>query len=389
MSDFTLTIVNPLDERMMKAVRELLSKEGLRQEKNPNLVCAAIDEEGDVIATGALHGKTLRCMAVSSAHRGEGVLNSVVSFLVQEAFAKGLSHLFLCTKTDTSQFFRDIGFYEIASVPGRIAFLENKSTGFSEYLAGLLEESERSANAAKPDGATDTAIVSADAAVESRKGAPVSAIVLNANPFTKGHLALIEEASRESALLHLFVVTEDASLFPYAIRRRLIEEGCAHLKNIIIHDSGAYLLSSSTFPSYFQKDEDAVTESHASLDASVFLKIANKLNITRRYVGEEESSHTTKIYNAILREVLPKAGVELFEIPRKCENGRPISASFVRSLIHDDRLNCSDNLGAPLSAECLNELKALLPDSTLAFLQSEEAAPVLEAIRKTEDVIHH
>lgn len=382
MSDFTLTIVNPLDERMMKAVRELLSEEGLRQEKNPNLVCAAIDEEGDVIATGALHGKTLRCMAVSSAHRGEGVLNSVVSFLVQEAFAKGLSHLFLCTKTDTSQFFRDIGFYEIASVPGRIAFLENKSTGFSEYLAGLLEESERSAACAGADAAT---CAGADAAAY----APVSAIVLNANPFTKGHLALIEEASRESALLHLFVVTEDASLFPYAIRRRLIEEGCAHLKNIIIHDSGAYLLSSSTFPSYFQKDEDAVTESHASLDASVFLKIANKLNITRRYVGEEESSHTTKIYNAILREVLPKAGVEFFEIPRKCENGRPISASFVRSLIHDDRMHCSDNLGAPLSAECLNELNALLPDSTLAFLQSEEAAPVLEAIRKTEDVIHH
>ena len=389
MSDFTLTIVNPLDERMMKAVRELLSNEGLRQEKNPDLVCAAIDEDGDIIATGALHGKTLRCMAISSAHRGEGVLNSVVSFLVQEAFAKGLSHLFLCTKTDTSQFFRDIGFYEIASVPGRIAFLENKSSGFSEYLAGLLEESARSANAAKPDGTTDTAIVSSDTAVESRKVAPVSAIVLNANPFTKGHLALIEEASRESALLHLFVVTEDASLFPYAIRRRLIEEGCAHLKNIIIHDSGAYLLSSSTFPSYFQKDEDAVTESHASLDASVFLKIAKKLNITRRYVGEEESSHTTKIYNAILREVLPKAGIELFEIPRKCENGRPISASFVRSLIHDDRMQCSDNLGAPLSVECLNELKALLPDSTLAFLQSEEAAPVLEAIRKTEDVIHH
>lgn len=381
MSDFTLTIVNPLDERMMKAVRELLSKEGLRQEKNPNLVCAAIDEEGDVIATGALHGKTLRCMAVSSAHRGEGVLNSVVSFLVQEAFAKGLSHLFLCTKTDTSQFFRDIGFYEIASVPGRIAFLENKSTGFSEYLAGLTRESTQRATdaGAIEDGANDIAM----------PAAPVSAIVLNANPFTKGHLALIEEASRESALLHLFVVTEDASLFPYAIRRRLIEEGCAHLKNIIIHDSGAYLLSSSTFPSYFQKDEDAVTESHASLDASVFLKIANKLNITRRYVGEEESSHTTEIYNAILRDVLPKAGVELFEIPRKCENGRPISASFVRSLIHDDRLHRSDNLGAPLSAECLNELRALLPDSTLAFLQSEEAAPVLEAIRKTEDVIHH
>jgi len=374
MSDYTLTTVTPSDERMMKAVRELLSKEGLRQEKNPDLICAAIDEEGEVIATGALHGKTLRCMAVSIEHRGEGVLNSVVSFLVQEAFAKGLSHLFLCTKTDTSQFFCDIGFHEIASVPGKIAFLENKSSGFSDYLAGLAKETLKSVNVTPAD---------------RPKEAPVSAIVLNANPFTKGHLALIEKASEESMLLHLFVVTEDASLFPYAIRRRLIEEACAHLKNVIVHDSGAYLLSSSTFPSYFQKDEDDVTKSHASLDASVFLKISEKLNITRRYVGEEESSHTTKLYNAILRDVLPKAGVELIEVPRKCENGRPISASFVRSLIHDDRLHCSDNLGAPLSAECLNELKALLPDSTLAFLQSEEAASVLEAIRKTEDVIHH
>ena len=97
MSDFTLTTVNPSDERMMKEVRELLSREGLRQEKNPDLICAAVSEDGDIIATGSLHGKTLRCMAVSSEHRGEGVLNSVVSFLVQEAFAKGLSHLFLCS----------------------------------------------------------------------------------------------------------------------------------------------------------------------------------------------------------------------------------------------------------------------------------------------------
>lgn len=388
MSDYTITNVNPQDERMMNAVRKLLSNEGLRQEKNPDLVSAAITEDGDVIATGSLHGNTLRCMAVSSEHRGEGVLNSVVSFLVQEAFAEGLSHLFLCTKTDTSQFFRDIGFHEIASVPGRIAFLENKRNGFSEYLAGLVKETAHDA-ARSACETTDAPMKGSAAPADAAVTAPVSAIVLNANPFTKGHLALIEKASSESSVVHLFVVSEDASLFPTAVRKRLIEEGCAHLNNVIIHDSGAYLLSSATFPSYFQKDADDVTKSHAYLDASVFLQIAERLNINRRYVGEEEASHTTKIYNSILREVLPESGVELVEVPRKCESGRPISASFVRSLIHDDRMNNSNDFDAPLSEKCLNELKDLIPDSTLAYLQSEDSAPVLAAIRRSEDVVHH
>ena len=386
MPDYTITTVQPSDDRMIKAVHELLLQEGLRPEKNPDLICAAISDGSDVIATGSLHGKTLRCMAVSSEHRGEGVLNSVVSFLVQEAFAKGLSHLFLCTKSDTAPFFRDIGFYEIVNIPGKIAFLENKSTGFSEYLKNLSKENSQAAElGAASAAATNTNALATDGAAS----APISAIVLNANPFTKGHLALIEQASSESSLLHLFVVSEDASLFPYAVRKRLIEEGCGHLKNIRIHDSGAYLLSSSTFPSYFQKDEDDVTKSHAHLDAAVFLKIAKQLNITKRYVGEEEASHTTKIYNAILREVLPQGGVELSEIPRKCENGRPISASFVRSLIHDDRSSSSDDPGTPLSEECLQKLQTLLPDSTLSYLASKESSPVLAAIRLSKNVVHH
>ena len=368
MADYIVTTVQPSDERLMKAVHELLRQEGLRPEKNPDLVCAAVSESGDVIATGALHGSTLRCMAVSSASRGEGLMNSVVSFLVQEAFAQGRSHLFLCTKYDTARFFRDVGFYEIVSVPGQIVFLENKRAGFSDYLSRLSTESARKTPA--PEG-------------------PVSAIVLNANPFTNGHLALIEQAARESALLHLFVVSEDASFFPHAVRRRLIEEGCEHLNNILIHDSGAYLLSDATFPSYFQKDGDAVVRSHAHLDAAVFLRIAKHLGITRRYVGEEEASNTTRIYNTILRKVLPEGSVELSEIPRKCENGRPISASFVRSLIHDDHMLHEKDPQAPLSDECLRKLQPLLPASTFSYLQSKEACPVLSAIRLSDSVIHH
>ena len=43
--------------------------------------------------------------------------------------------------------------------------------------------------------------------------------------------------------------------------------------------TGDYIISSATFPSYFQKDEVAVIESQANLDIKVFTKIAKVLNI--------------------------------------------------------------------------------------------------------------
>ena len=366
MPDHIFTTVSPSDGRLTEQVHALLRAEGLRPEKKPDCICAALSEDGEILATGALYKNTLRCMAVSSLHRGEGLLNGVMSHLVQEAFARGFTHLFVCTKSDTAPFFRDVGFFEIVSVPGTIVFLENKKTGFSGYLNALAKE-----NAACP-----------------QTSGTVSAIVLNANPFTNGHLALIEQAARESALVHLFVVSEDESLFPHAVRRRLIEDSCAHLQNIRIHDSGPYLISNATFPSYFQKDEDAVTDSHARVDAAVFLKIAKALSVTRRYVGEEQTSATTRIYNTVLSETLPQGGVELTVVPRKEAGGRAISASYVRSLIHDDR-GCGENPAAPLSADCLSKLEPLLPPPVLSYLQSREAAPVLRAIRLSGDVVHH
>lgn len=87
---------------------------------------------------------------------------------------------------------------------------------------------------------------------------------MNANPFTLGHLYLTERASAENDTVHLFMVSEDASLIPFKVRRRLVTEGTSHLDNIIYHDSGPYIISSATFPSYFQKDMDSVIESHAN-----------------------------------------------------------------------------------------------------------------------------
>ena len=45
---------------------------------------------------------------------------------------------------------------------------------------------------------------------------------MNANPFTLGHRYLVEQAAAACDWLHVFVVAEDASFFPYRDRFQLV-----------------------------------------------------------------------------------------------------------------------------------------------------------------------
>ena len=226
--------------------------------------------------------------------------------------------------------------------------MENRRTGFSDYLKNL---SETKINAPK-----------------------ISALVLNANPFTLGHQYLVEKASSENDYVHIFIVSEEASLVPFEIRKRLVIEGTSHLKNLIYHDTGDYIISSSTFPSYFQKDDSAVIESHAELDLSIFVKIAEVLGINSRYVGEEPKSLVTGIYNRIMSSKLPEHGINCVIVPRKENDGEIISASTVRQAIKNDQLE---------------KLHGLVPESTYKFFTSSEAQPVINRIKGAENVIHY
>lgn len=262
-------------------------------------------------------------------------------------FARGNTHLFLYTKTKSAKFFGDLGFYEIARVDGTLVFMENRKNGFSNYLKDL--------EATKKEGTS-------------------AALVMNANPFTLGHQYLAETAAANCDTLHPFVLSEDASLVPFPVRRRLVQEGVAHIPNVVIHDSGPYIISNATFPSYFLKDEAAVISGHARLDLAVFTKIAGALNITDRYVGEEPTSQVTGLYNQIMAQELPKVGIRCHIIPRKEANGKTISASTVRRA---------------LQAGDWELLGSLVPPSTYRFFAGEEAAPVLERIRQAGNVVHY
>lgn len=347
MSEYAISQVYPSDKRSLAEIDALLKKEGITRDGNLDYICAMRDENEEIIATGSCFGCTLRCFAVSSEHQGEGLLNEIISHLIEVQYARGNRNLFLYTKVKSARFFGDLGFYEIARVDGTLVFMENRKTGFSNYLKDLEKT--------KKDGVS-------------------AALVMNANPFTLGHQYLVETAAARCDTLHLFILSEDASLVPFAVRKKLVQAGTAHIPNVVLHDSGPYIISSATFPSYFLKDEAAVIDGHARLDLAVFTRIAQALGVTERYVGEEPTSQVTGLYNKIMAQELPKAGIACHIIPRKEASGRAISASTVRVALQNGDWDT---------------LKSLVPSTTLDFFLSPEAAPVLARIRQAGNVVHY
>lgn len=361
MSEYAISQIYPSDRRANTQINELLLAEGIRRDANLDYTCGMYDEEMNIIATGSCFGNTLRCMAVSNAHQGEGLMNQIVTHLISVQFERGNTHLFLYTKCNSAKFFGDLGFYEIARIDGQIVFMENRKTGFTSYLEKLKKETEQS-EVFRQFSCNDSAKTK------------IAALVMNANPFTLGHQYLVEKAASENDILHLFIVSEDQSLVPFSVRKKLVLEGTAHLKNIIYHESGPYIISNATFPSYFQKDADAVMESHANLDLTIFVRIAQALGINCRYVGEEPNSQVTGIYNEIMAKKLPENQIACKIIPRKEANDSVISASTVRTALKCDKINL---------------LKTLVPETTFRYFQSAEAAPVIEKIKAAQNVVHH
>ena len=343
---FTISEVYASDKRTRQKMIALLNSQNIRLDPNVDYSCVIYDEDYNIAATGSCYGNTLRCLAVSPNYTGESLTNTLITHLVEKQYERGNTHFFLYTKPDTAKYFADLGFYEIVRAEN-IVFMENKRTGFSDYLRTLSKQ--------KKEGKT-------------------AAIVMNANPFTLGHQYLVEKASAENDWVHLFIVSEEKSPIPYRVRKKLVMDGTAHLSNIIYHDSGSYIISNATFPSYFQKDEEAVNRSHALVDLSVFVRIAEALQITVRYVGEEPRSVVTGIYNETMLKELPAHGIQCIVVPRKEYNGEAISASTVRQCIKENRFE---------------ELKNYLPDTSLTYFTSEEARQIVQAIQQMDEVIHY
>ena len=351
MSEYMTVAIRPGDRRRQAQMDALLAAEGIARDRNLTYSAGMFDDDGNMIATGSLFENTLRCMAVSSAHRGEGLMADIVAHLVQVQMERGHTHLFMYAKCESAKFFAPLGFYEIARVDGRLVFMENRRDGLRKYIEALKKEL----------GVTDDA-------------PPAAALVMNANPFTLGHQYLLERAAGENERVVLFVLSEDRSLVPFCDRLAMVRAAAAKFANVRVVTSGSYMISSATFPSYFLKDDETVVRTHAAVDATLFTRIAKELRIARRYVGEEPFSATTNLYNQALSGVLPAGGVELVTVARRENAGTAISASHVRQLIHDGRIA---------------EIRSLVPDTTYDYLTGEQGQSAVARIKAACEVIHH
>jgi len=189
------------------------------------------------------------------------------------------------------------------------------------------------------------------------------AIVMNCNPFTLGHRYLIATAAKQVDKLLIFVVEEDKSQFSFTDRFEMVINGTKDIKNVCVVKSGKFIISTLTFPDYFNKEDTSELDFDVSSDLHFFGEfIAPNLKIKKRFVGTEPTCAVTKKYNEEMHSLLPRYGIDVIEIKRKEFSGTPISASIVRRCMRsgDHRL-----------------LEKLLPETTMKILSRGRCKPPL------------
>ena len=351
------TVAHPTRETIADC-ELILHEQGLRYDDDIEGSVIIYDSPDDdsyehPVATGSYSGCVLKSIAVAKRVEHTGLGQILLTTLINELYQLDRTHLFLFTRPENQAVFTDLGFHPLATVDGVVTLMENHARGISTFQAVLREqELVRRVKRGKPQ--------------------EISCIVMNCNPFTLGHRAIIEYAAKKSLVLYIFMVTEDSSEFRTEDRVRLVQEGVKDLDNVRVIRGSSYIISRNTFPTYFLKSKRIVEESYARLDATLFSRsIAPVLRITRRFLGMEPFCPVTDNYNTILQEVLPSAGMTCEIIPRKEHDGRAISASEVRRLFADGRFS---------------ELRGLVPDITYEFLTSGMADYAIARIKKTEDI---
>jgi [citrate (pro-3S)-lyase] ligase len=332
-----------IQQNQLGEIKEFLKQFNLRYESDIDFTIAMYDQ-GKVIATASKARNILKCFAIDTAYQGQGITNHLVKTLEDRMFEEGLYHFFIYTTECQKEKFKDCGYKELVT-EGGITLLESGINRIENYLQNLVEQHHLSPN-------------------------EKACIVMNGNPFTKGHYYLIEQASRENDELLVLVVSEDQSVFPKTVRECLIRKGVQNLHNVKVMETGPYLVSQATFPSYFLKEDADVVTIHTKLDCAIFGNYYKKiLNITKRYIGTEPYCEVTNQYNQTMMEVLPHYGIEVKQIDRLQSDGRSISASYVRELLKNDNWD---------------ELKTILPITTYQFLKTAEANEIIQELKQLD-----
>ncbi len=328
MADILFSVVSRGKVRKIELIKDFLNNQGLSFDDGvEKFVIGRIGL--DIVACGGVDGSVLKCICISESLRGQGLMLTLMSELLKLANQMQKNELFLFSKAENLGVFEQCGFCLVERVNDEIIFMQNANQleNFKNELSTFKKEGEKT-----------------------------GCIVMNANPFTLGHKHLVKEALKVCDVLHVFVVSEDASMFGFKARFKLVCDGLNELKNVFIHKGSDFIISKLTFPTYFLKDSQNVNSLYSSLDAQIFAHhIVPILGINYRFVGDEPFCKVTNEYNDRLEIECKKNGVNFIKIPRKKVGDDIISASFVRKLYAKNDFESLENL---------------VPKTTLEFLKN-------------------
>lgn len=317
----------------MAAITQFLKENDLSVDTTVEVFITVMRDER-LIVCGGIAGNIIKCVAISESVRGEGLALTLATELINLAYERHCTHLFIYTKTEYEALFKQCGFSTLTSVPGIMVLMENSTTRLKRYAESLARL--------------------------RHDGKKIGCIVMNANPFTNGHRYLIQQATSQCDWLHLFLVKEDTSRFPYEDRLDLVLKGTTDIQRLTVHCGSEYIISRATFPCYFIKEQSVINHCYTEIDLKIFRQyLAPALGITHRFVGTEPFCAVTSRYNHDMRfwletPVLSAPPIELVEIERLCFREMPVSASLVRKL---------------LVKKDLATIASLVPEATLHYLQ--------------------
>ena len=338
-------------------VERFLGENGLRREEL-DVYCAIENQAGEIIAGAGLSSDIIKCIAVAAEARSEGLVAPLVSHLISLAASRGMHELKLYTKPENQAIFESLGFHVLATAPK--AILMENGRGLEKYCEYLRT---------------------------FRREGRCGVVVMNANPFTLGHLYLLQQAATQVDALYVIPVKEEGQRFPYAERKAMIQAAVerptaeqnyfsgrcpknqfssanATPTRIVVLEGSAYQISAATFPTYFLKDLSDAADTHIRLDLDLYTRhIAPALNASVRFVGSEPIDALTNHYNTVMKEVLPA----VVEVPRmetpdqvggdvmpgSDRASKAISASAVRQALDEGRFS---------------EAAALCPETTHPYL---------------------
>lgn len=298
----------------IKKIEEFLNKFSLRLDPNLTKTIYIENDNEKIIGTISCQDYIIKDLAVDENYQSENLASLLVNEILNYFRSNNIYNYQVFTKPIYKNIFISFGFSIIIETD-KVIMLEGGVNKINDKLIEIKN-------------------VLTNKFGEINENTDLGCVVINGNPITNGHVHLIEQASKNHKLVVLFVVEEDKSEFSFEERFSFAYLSTMRLGNVCVVPSSKYIVSSSTFPSYFLKDENEVIEQYSKIDALIFKEYFIKnLYIKKRYVGTETVNKMVN-YNNVLKETLKD---KLVIINRLTENDEVISASKVRQLLKENK----------------------------------------------------